>query len=43
MELFYVSCVMGYFYHTPFALIFFFSIVMLHGVFFSVVTPKATR
>ena len=38
MVLFYVSCVMGYFSHTPFA-----SIFHEHGIFFSVVTPKATR
>jgi hypothetical protein len=28
MELFYVSCVIGYFYRTPCASIFFFSFVM---------------
>lgn len=33
MESFYVSCVMGYFYHTLCASIFFFSFVMSMGVF----------
>jgi hypothetical protein len=34
MELFYVSCLMGYFYHTPCASIFFFSIIMSMVFFF---------